>query len=151
MQHGYLSQCLQGAAIPAPNNFLSLTRHNLVMSPCPCYFSMPLVFPRCADMRYFYKCHAFGFPVGGSLCGSAALACSDPPPGASNIPCLRPLPHPSSLSALKVLNHCFIPREIFHTLKEAKTLIEKWQMEYNTFRPHSSLNYRSPAPEAYLN
>ena len=42
-------------------------------------------------------------------------------------------------------------REIFYTLKEAKTLIEKWRMEYNTFRPHSSLNYRSPAPEAYLN
>jgi transposase InsO family protein len=41
--------------------------------------------------------------------------------------------------------------EIFYTLKEAKTLIEKWRMEYNTFRPHSSLNYRSPAPEAYLN
>jgi hypothetical protein len=41
--------------------------------------------------------------------------------------------------------------EIFYTLKEAKTLIEKWRMEYNTFRPHSSLNYRPPAPEAYLN
>jgi hypothetical protein len=24
-------------------------------------------------------------------------------------------------------------------------------MEYNTFRPHNSLNYRPPAPEAYLN
>ncbi len=44
-----------------------------------------------------------------------------------------------------------IEEEIFYTLKEAKTLIEKWRMEYNTFRPHSSLNYRSPAPEAYLN
>jgi transposase InsO family protein len=41
--------------------------------------------------------------------------------------------------------------EIFYTLKEAKTLIEKWRMEYNTFRPHSSLNYRPPAPEAHLN
>ena len=41
--------------------------------------------------------------------------------------------------------------EIFYTLKEAKTLIEKWRVEYNTFRPHSSLNYRPPAPEAYLN
>lgn len=40
--------------------------------------------------------------------------------------------------------------EIFYTLKEAKTLIEKWRLEYNTFRPHSSLNYRPPAPEAYL-
>ena len=41
--------------------------------------------------------------------------------------------------------------EIFYTLKEAKTLIEKWRMEYNTVRPHSSLNYRPPAPEAHLN
>jgi transposase InsO family protein len=40
--------------------------------------------------------------------------------------------------------------EIFYTLKEAKVLIEKWRLEYNTFRPHSSLNYRPPAPEAYL-
>ena len=39
-----------------------------------------------------------------------------------------------------------IAYEIFYTLKEAKTLIEKWRMEYNTFRPHSSLNYCLPAP-----
>lgn len=41
--------------------------------------------------------------------------------------------------------------EIFYTLKEARTLIEQWRVEYNTFRPHSSLNYRPPAPEAYMN
>jgi len=41
--------------------------------------------------------------------------------------------------------------ELFYTLKEAKILIEKWRMEYNTIRPHSSLNYSPPAPEAYLN
>jgi putative transposase len=40
--------------------------------------------------------------------------------------------------------------EIFYTLKEAQVLIEKWRLEYNTFRPHSSLNYRPPAPEAVL-
>jgi putative transposase len=40
--------------------------------------------------------------------------------------------------------------ELFYTLKEAKVLIEKWRLEYNTFRPHSSLNYRTKAPEAYL-
>ena len=28
--------------------------------------------------------------------------------------------------------------------------IELWRQEYNTFRPHSSLNYRPPAPEAIL-
>jgi len=37
--------------------------------------------------------------------------------------------------------------EIFYTLQEAKILIERWRLEYNTFRPHSSLNYLPPAPE----
>ena len=35
--------------------------------------------------------------------------------------------------------------EIFHTLKEAKVLIERWRQHYNTIRPHSSLGYRPPA------
>jgi len=43
-----------------------------------------------------------------------------------------------------------LDREIFYTLKEAQVLIEKWRKEYNTFRPHSSLNYRPPAPETIL-
>jgi putative transposase len=38
--------------------------------------------------------------------------------------------------------------EIFDTLLEAKVLIERWRVEYNTIRPHSALGYRSPAPEA---
>jgi len=38
--------------------------------------------------------------------------------------------------------------EIFYTLMEAKVLIERWRQEYNTFRPHSSLGCRPPAPEA---
>ena len=37
--------------------------------------------------------------------------------------------------------------EIFYTLKEAQVIIERWRQEYNTIRPHSSLNYRPPAPE----
>jgi putative transposase len=40
--------------------------------------------------------------------------------------------------------------EIFYTLKEAKVLIEEWRKTYNTIRPHSSLNYRPPAPETVL-
>lgn len=40
--------------------------------------------------------------------------------------------------------------EIFYTLKEAQVLIERWRREYNTFRPHSSLQYRCPAPETWL-
>jgi len=43
-----------------------------------------------------------------------------------------------------------LDREIFYTLKEAQIIIERWRHEYNTFRPHSSLNYRPPAPEAIL-
>jgi len=39
-------------------------------------------------------------------------------------------------------------REVFSTLKEAKVVIEKWRQEYNTIRPHSSLNGLPPAPEA---
>jgi putative transposase len=39
-------------------------------------------------------------------------------------------------------------REIFYTLEEAKLLIENWRREYNTVRPHSSLGYWPPAPEA---
>ncbi len=38
--------------------------------------------------------------------------------------------------------------EIFDTLLEAKVLVERWRQEYNRFRPHSSLGYRPPAPEA---
>lgn len=38
-------------------------------------------------------------------------------------------------------------REIFDTLFEAKVLIERWRIEYNTIRPHSALGYRPPAPE----
>jgi len=40
--------------------------------------------------------------------------------------------------------------EIFYTLKEAKVLIEEWRKTYNTIRPHSSLDYRPPAPETVL-
>ena len=40
--------------------------------------------------------------------------------------------------------------EIFYTLREAQVLIEQWRREYNTIRPHSSLNNRPPAPEAWL-
>jgi transposase InsO family protein len=39
-------------------------------------------------------------------------------------------------------------REVFYTLLEAKVLTENWRREYNRIRPHSSLGYRPPAPEA---
>jgi putative transposase len=40
--------------------------------------------------------------------------------------------------------------EIFYSLKEAQILCERWRVHYNTIRPHSSLGYRPPAPEAWL-
>ncbi len=43
-----------------------------------------------------------------------------------------------------------LDREIFYTLGEAKVLIERWRRDYNTVRPHSSLGYRPPAPEAIV-
>ena len=39
---------------------------------------------------------------------------------------------------------------MFDTLLEAKVLIERWRVRYNTVRPHSSLGYRPPAPEAIV-
>ena len=38
--------------------------------------------------------------------------------------------------------------EIFYSLAEAQVVIEAWRINYNTVRPHSSLGYRPPAPEA---
>ena len=38
--------------------------------------------------------------------------------------------------------------EIFDTLLEARILIERWRRHYNAVRPHSSLGYLPPAPEA---
>ncbi len=40
--------------------------------------------------------------------------------------------------------------EVFTTLKEAQVLIAFWREHYNRQRPHSSLGYRPPAPEAVL-
>jgi transposase InsO family protein len=40
--------------------------------------------------------------------------------------------------------------EMFDTLLEANVLIERWRRAYNAVRPHSSLGYRPPAPEAIV-
>ena len=40
-------------------------------------------------------------------------------------------------------------REIFDTVLEAKVVTEEWRKKYTTVRPHSSLGYRPPAPEAF--
>ena len=40
--------------------------------------------------------------------------------------------------------------ELLDTLDEAKVLVEAWRRVYNRIRPHSSLGYRPPAPEAHM-
>jgi len=40
--------------------------------------------------------------------------------------------------------------EVFDTLLEVRVLTERWRQDYNRVRPHSSLSYRPPAPEAVL-
>ncbi len=39
--------------------------------------------------------------------------------------------------------------EVFTTLTEAQILIADWRNHYNRYRPHSSLSYRPPAPNAW--
>ena len=38
--------------------------------------------------------------------------------------------------------------EVFDTVLEAQVLCDQWRWHYNAVRPHSSLGYRPPAPEA---
>jgi len=40
--------------------------------------------------------------------------------------------------------------EIFDTIYEAQVVTEKWRRYYNTFRPHSALGYKPPAPETFI-
>jgi putative transposase len=44
----------------------------------------------------------------------------------------------------------FLNPEIFYSMKELRVLAERWRVHYNTIRPHSSLGYRPPAPQAWL-
>lgn len=44
----------------------------------------------------------------------------------------------------------FLNGEIFYSMKELRVLAERWRVHYNTVRPHSSLGYKPPAPEAWL-
>ncbi len=43
-----------------------------------------------------------------------------------------------------------LDREVFYTLLEVRVLTEQYRRTYNQVRPHSSLGYRPPAPEALL-
>ena len=44
----------------------------------------------------------------------------------------------------------FLNREALDTILETKVLTDRWRLEYNTVRPHSSLGYRPPVPAAVL-
>jgi putative transposase len=44
----------------------------------------------------------------------------------------------------KLRDEC-LNREIFRNGKEAQAIVESWRWEYNNHRPHSSLNYLTPA------
>lgn len=44
----------------------------------------------------------------------------------------------------KLRDEC-LNREIFQNWKEAQTIAEAWRQEYNDYRPHSSLDYLTPA------
>ncbi len=54
------------------------------------------------------------------------------------------------LARQRKLRDELLNREVFYTLTEAKILIEQWRTEYNQVRPHSSLGYRPPAPDAIM-
>ncbi len=43
----------------------------------------------------------------------------------------------------------FLNRKLLDTLLEARVLTARWRWEYNTFRSHSALHYRPPAPETF--
>ena len=43
-----------------------------------------------------------------------------------------------------------LDREVFYTLLEVQVLTEQYRLTYHRIRPHSSLGYRPPAPEALL-
>ncbi len=43
-----------------------------------------------------------------------------------------------------------LDRKVFYTLLEVRVLTERYRRTYNRIRPHSSLGYRPPAPEALL-
>ena len=43
-----------------------------------------------------------------------------------------------------------LDKEVFYTWLEVRVLTERYRRTYNRLRPHSSLGYRPPAPEALL-
>jgi len=44
----------------------------------------------------------------------------------------------------KLRDEC-LNREVFRNGREAQAIVEAWRQEYNNYRPHSSLDYLTPA------
>jgi len=44
----------------------------------------------------------------------------------------------------KLRDEC-LNREVFRNGREAQVIVENWRQEYNNYRPHSSLDYLTPA------
>jgi len=44
----------------------------------------------------------------------------------------------------KIRDEC-LNREVFRNGREAQAIVENWRQEYNNYRPHSSLDYLTPA------
>ena len=48
----------------------------------------------------------------------------------------------------KLRDEC-LRQQIFYSLREAQVVIGLWQNTYNRVRPHSTLDYRPPAPVSF--
>jgi putative transposase len=42
----------------------------------------------------------------------------------------------------------FLNTELFSTVAEAQALADRWRLEYNSLRPHSALQWRTPLEAA---
>lgn len=40
--------------------------------------------------------------------------------------------------------------EILYSLSEAQIVVESWRRNYDTIRPHASLDYKPPAPKVFV-
>jgi putative transposase len=69
---------------------------------------------------------------------------------ASRPPRQVPQPYRQPVSLNSKLSDKFLNEEIFYSIKELLVRAERWRVHYNTVRPHSSLSYKPPAPEAWL-
>ena len=49
-----------------------------------------------------------------------------------------------------ILRHEVLNAEWFHSVKQAKVVINTWLKEYNHIRPHHALRMRTPVPETLL-